>query len=106
MKKVQTIKFEDFMSGKWKEEPKRKPIQVNGIIPMPTFSGMFFNEPCIVIGSIGLVLIGLTVYEKYLIAQGKDVEAERVATYTTLALGTGVLGASVVLITKVGGAFL
>jgi hypothetical protein len=90
--KKEIIDFHSFMDGSF-----RKPVSKNvsfSFIPVPTFSSMFLNEPVLIIAGIGLVIIGLSIYEKYLVKKGKEYEAELLSMIVGVGLPTGaVIGA-------------
>jgi hypothetical protein len=93
MKKYETINFKDFVRNDWRRE-RPSPFKSYSFIPVPTFSNLFLNEPVMLIAGVGLVIIGLAVYEKHLVKKGKEYEAEVLSMIVGVGLPTGaVIGA-------------
>jgi hypothetical protein len=55
---------------------------------------MFLNDGVLIIGVAGLVLVGLSLYERYLVKKGREYEAEAVSVFTGLAVPTIGIGSA------------
>jgi hypothetical protein len=101
--KTERINFQTFMNCR---EEKRSPKPAFSFIPFPSISSMFLNDPVLIIGGIGVVVIGLSLYEKYLVSKGKDYEAEVLSLIVGTALPTGAVIGAIYVIAKAGRVFL
>jgi len=97
---IQTINFKKFMENDWREDKL-----VNSILPVPT-GAMFFNEPVGLLLGLGVVVVSLTVLEKYLVKTGRESYAELIS----LVLGSGLpavaIGGSLYVVLKASQLFL
>lgn len=116
--KKQYIKFNDFMSGAWKEP---RPVIPNGMqfkssvpsVPvfsfLPISSGlvktMFFHQGALFMLGVGAVAIGLTYFEKRLVKKGDEAGAELVHTAGTIMFPLFCGALLLILLTKVGRIF-
>jgi hypothetical protein len=100
--RTETYNFRDFMKGTH-EEPR--PTKSFSFLPTPTAS-MFLNEPCLVLLGIGTIIVGSVLWEKHLVKNGKEYEAEIVSMITGIVLPAGgIIGFAIVLF-KAGRLFL
>ena len=80
------INFRSFLKNDYKREPVRLGFS---IIPIPAFldgGTMFFM-------GLGIAVVSLAIYEKYLISEGKETEAEVMSTVlSVLFMAGGILG--------------
>jgi hypothetical protein len=87
--KTQTIQFSKFMDNTWRKDV---PKSTFSFMPIPTISSMFVNSPVLIIGGIGVLIVGLALYEKHLVKNGREYEAEVVSMITGIGLPMAAIG--------------
>ncbi|UKL30057.1 hypothetical protein [Bacillus phage PK2] len=101
--KVESINFQNFVRDDWR---KVSPKPAFSFIPFPSFSTMFLNEPVLIIAGIGVGVIGLTLYEKYLVSKGREYDAEVISMIVGIGLPTGAVIGAIYVLSKAGSVFL
>lgn len=105
---MQTYNFKEFMKGTH-EQPKNEVRVYSSVLPIAipyALKAMFFHSGVVIVGGVGLVAIGLTIWENYLAKKGNEVGADLVATFGGILLPLGVVVMAFITVFRLGGMFL
>lgn len=101
--KTEVIDFQKFMKNDWRK-PVTRPVY--SFIPIPTFASLFLTPGSMLILGLGLTLYSIALYERKLVSEGKESEAERIADIVGIVLPSGAIIGTVWVIAHAGRIFL